>query len=155
MKTFYFIILLTAFGFHSRAQSVDTLRSGIVVYRDARLPIIKEKEAEINTAILKDRARNTRGYRLMILNTSNKDYAFKVRAQLLESFPDQKPYMWFSSPYIRLKFGNFLTREEAEEYQRKISDLLGGIKIYLLNEIIEVNPGNDFDPESMRDVIVK
>lgn len=139
----------------AHGQQKDTLKNGIVVFRDYRLPIVKQRESEINTILLKERARHMRGYRIMILNTSNKDYAFKVRADLLQRFPEQKPYMWFSNPYIRLKFGDFTTREEAEEYQKKISDMLGGTKVYLLNETIEVNPGNDFDPESMRDVILK
>ena len=86
----------------------------------------------------------------MVLNTSDKNYAFKVRAELLQRFPNQKPYMWFANPYIRIKFGDFRTREEAERYQAQISRILGGAKIYLLNETIEVNPGKDFDPEGMR-----
>lgn len=150
------VLLFFLFGtLKAFAQSIDTLDNGILIHRDYRLGMIKAKEAEINTAILKNKARLVKGYRLMILNTSNKDYAFKVRTELLQRFPDQKPYMWFASPYIRLKFGNFPTKEEAEVYQKKISQMLGGATIYLLNETIEVNPGKDFDPESMREEILQ
>lgn len=135
----------------SRGQATDTSKTGVVIHRDYRMAQIKEKEAEINTAILKIKARSVQGYRLMILNTRDKDYAFKVRTELLQKFPEQKPYMWFANPYIRLKFGNFRTKQEAEDYEQRISKMLGGIKLYLIDEIIEVNPGNDFDPESMRD----
>lgn len=137
------------------AQSADTLSNGIVVFKDYRLGMIAQQESEINTAALKNKARFVKGFRLMILNTSDKNYAFKIRSQLLQNFPEQKPYMWYSNPYIRLKFGNFRTKEEAEEYRKKISKMMGGSSIYLLNEMIEINPGKDFDPESMREETLK
>ena len=137
------------------SQKVDTLDNGIIVFQDYRMPMVQNRETEVNTAILKNRARITKGYRLMVLNTSDKNYAFKVRTELLQNFPEQKPYMWFANPYIRLKFGNFRTKEEAEDYRKKISKMLGGATIYLLNETIEVNPGKDFDPESMREEVLQ
>ena len=137
------------------SQNADTLDNGIIVFQDYRMPMVQNRETEVNTAILKNRARITKGYRLMVLNTSDKNYAFKVRTELLQNFPEQKPYMWFANPYIRLKFGNFRTKEEAEDYRKKISKMLGGATIYLLNETIEVNPGKDFDPESMREEVLQ
>lgn len=154
MKTFL-IFLFSIIFLQGNAQTADTLANGIIVYKDYRMNMIQNREAEVNYAILKNKARFTKGYRLMILNTSDKNYAFKVRTELLQKFPEQKPYMWFANPYIRLKFGNFRTKEEAESYQKKISKMLGGATIYLLNEMIEINPGKDFDPESMREEILK
>lgn len=122
----------------------------VVVIKDYRLNIVATKEVELNTALLKVKARTAKGYRLMVLNTNDKDYAFKVRAELLQKFPEQKPYMWFANPYIRLKFGNFRTKEEAEIYRRKISQMLGGANIYYLSETIEVEPDENFNPDEMR-----
>ncbi len=124
--------------------------SKVKVIKDFRLDILATRQSEINTALLKNKARTTRGFRLMVLNTNDRDYAYKVRAELLQKYPEQKPYMWFSSPYIRIKFGNFKTREEAEVYRRQISAMLNGANIYFLQETIEVDPGDDFDPDDMR-----
>ena len=154
MKTFL-ILIFSIFFLQGFAQTADTLANGIIVYQDYRMTMIQNREAEVNYAILKTKARFTKGYRLMILNTSDKNYAFKVRTELLQKFPEQKPYMWFANPYIRLKFGNFRTKDEAVDYQKKISKMLGGATIYLLNEMIEINPGKDFDPESMREETLK
>ena len=138
-------------GYSSMAQSIDSLNENkAVVFKDYRLNILAAKEAELNTAILKTEARTAKGYRLMVLNTSDKDYAFKVRAQLLQRFPEQKPYMWFANPYIRIKFGNFRTKEEAEEYKKQISKMLNGATIYFLPETIEVVQDKDFNPDEMR-----
>ena len=58
--------------------------------------------------------------------------------------------MWFANPYIRIKFGNFRTKEEADVYKKQISQMLNGATIYYIPETIEVTPGDDFDPDSMR-----
>ena len=149
MKQFL-ILFFMGIGLSSFAQDTDSLiENKVIVYKDYRLDILAKKEAEINTAVLKTQARLAPGYRLMVLNTSDKDYAFKVRTELLQKFPEQKPYMWFANPYIRLKFGNFRTKEEAEVYRKQISKMLDGATIYLLNETIEVDPGKDFNPDDM------
>ena len=135
-------------GFSQVADSVQ--QNTPVVFKDYRLNILAKKEAEINTAILKNQARTTSGYRLMILNTSDKDYAFKIRTQLLQRYPEQKLYMWFANPYIRIKFGNFRTKEEADVYKKQISKMLNGATIYYLQETVEVDPGADFNPDDLK-----
>ncbi|MBS1736744.1 MAG: SPOR domain-containing protein [Bacteroidetes bacterium] len=128
----------------------STQQNNAVVIKDYRLDILSKREAEINTAILKNQARAVKGYRLMVLNTSNKDEAFKIRTQLLQKFPEQKLYMWFANPYIRIKFGNFRTKEEADVYKKQISKMLNGATIYYLQETVEVDPGPDFNPDDMK-----
>lgn len=145
------ILISICFFENSFAQnSYAPVENKVVVFKDYRLDILARKEAELNTAQLKIQARNMQGFRLMILNTSDKDYAFKIRAELLKRFPEQKPYMWFANPYIRIKFGNFKTKEEADVYKKQISQMLDGASIYYIPETIELNPGDDFDPNSMR-----
>jgi hypothetical protein len=143
------IILFVGLGYSSFAQLTDSaLANNVTIHKDYRLAVLTSKEFEVNTAILKMKASTVKGFRLMVLNTSDKNYAFKVRAELLQKFPEQKPYMWFANPYIRIKFGNFRTKEEAEVYQKEISQMLDGATIYLIPEMIEVKPGKDFDPDA-------
>ena len=153
MKLSLFLICILFYNFSS-AQLPDSLpgqkENEVVVFKDYRLDILANKETELNTAYLKLQARTTQGFRLMVLNTSDKNYAFKVRAELLQKFPEQKPYMWFANPYIRIKFGNFRTKDEAEPYRKEISKMLDGATIYLIPETIEVDPGKNFDPDSIQ-----
>jgi hypothetical protein len=147
MKYFLFI-LINLFSFPSFAQDqvLDSVPvNKVTIFKDARLSVLESKQFEINTAILKSHTRTTLGYRLMVLNTSDKDYAFKIRTELLQRFPEQKPYMWFSNPYIRIKFGNFRTKDEAEYYKKQITNLLGGANVYFLQEMIEIPPGENLD----------
>ena len=150
---YIFIIITIVFSSSVYCQGIsDSLlqRNKVKIIKDYRLDILAAKQSEINTALLKRQARTTKGFRLMVLNTNDREYAYKIRAELLQRFPEQKPYMWFSNPYIRIKFGNFKTREEAEVYRRQISAMLNGANIYFLQETIEVDPGDDFDPDDMR-----
>lgn len=150
MKQLFFLLFI-CFSINSYAQIVDTvIENKVIVHSDYRLDIIARKQAEINTSILKSQARTAKGFRLMVLNTNDREYAMKIRTELLQRFPEQKPYMWFSNPYIKLKFGNFRTREEADVYKTQISRMLNGASIYFLSETIEVKPDKDFNPDDMK-----
>jgi hypothetical protein len=54
--------------------------------------------------------------------------------------------MSFQPPYIKLRFGNFLERADAEKYKKEIiSSKLVTNNIYLLPETIEIKPDKDKD----------
>ena len=145
-----FSLLSIFLSLNSFGQVPDTVAlNKITVHQDYRLSILARKEAEINTAILKAEARIGKGYRLMILNTNDREYAMKTRGDLLQRFPEQKTYMWFANPYIKIKFGNFKTKEEAEPYRKQISKMLNGATIYFIPETIEVKPDKDFNPDDL------
>ncbi len=132
------------------AQSEDTIANNkIIIHEDYRMNIIAKKESDINTAILKQQSRVGKGFRLMVLNSNDRAYAMKVRAELLQTYPEQKVYMGFANPYIKIKFGNFKTEDEAEPYQKAISKMLNGASIYIIPEAIEVKPDKDFNPDEL------
>jgi len=106
------------------------------------------KEAAFNEVL--NAAKSSNGYRLLVLNTNDRPLAMKVRSQLLENFPEQKVYMGFQPPFIKLKFGNFLTKEDAEAYKKDILKLkiISG-NVYLLPETIELKPDKNKDKETI------
>lgn len=147
------LIIITVFFYNINvfAQAEDTLAANkIIIHEDVRMDILAKKESDINTAILKAQSRMGKGYRLMVLNSGDRGYAMKVRAELLQNYPEQKIYMGFANPYIKIKFGNFKTSEDAEPYRKAISKLLNGASIYILSETIEVKPDKDFNPDDMQ-----
>jgi hypothetical protein len=151
MKHSFVFLFFYLVSYYSFSQSADSSNGNkIVVHQDYRMDILARKESDINTAILKANARIGKGYRLMILNTNDRAYAMKVRGELLQKYPEQKTYMWFANPYIKIKFGNFKTQEEANPYKKEISKMLNGATIYYLPETIEVKPDKDFNPDDMQ-----
>ena len=137
------LICLTLLVTSASAQTteIDSANLGkITVIKDSRLDELTRREAALNDA-LNAASKSTKGYRLMILNTNDRPLAMKIRSQLLQRFPEQKVYMGFQPPFIKLKFGNFLTKEDAEAYKKDIISfkIVSG-NIYLLPETIEVKP---------------
>ncbi len=166
MKKIFFtgIMLAAATALHAQAATgvkkpvpaavkpvvapADTVVTGkITVVHDARLDILAKKEAEFN-AIAALGPRAAKGFRLMVLNSNDRDFAMKVRAQLLQRFPEQKVYMSFQAPFIKLKFGNFLEKDDAEKYKKMITaQKIVTNNVYVVPEIIEVKPDKSKEGE--------
>lgn len=126
----------------------DTAASGkVTVVKDARLDILAKKEAEFN-AVAALGPRSAKGYRLMVVNSNDRNYVMGVRSKLLQNFPEQKVYMTFQAPFIKLKFGNFLEKGDAEKYKKIITTqkIVTG-NVYLVPEIIEVKAEKDKEAE--------
>lgn len=136
----FFIIL--AFQADAQAQSIDTLlASGHTIRKDLRLDLMAKKEASYYEALNASSNRTAKGYRLMILNTNDRNLALQVRSKLLQTYPDQKVYMSFQPPYIKLRFGNFLEKPDADKMRKDITarQIVTG-NIYIVSETIEVKP---------------
>ena len=152
MKKLIFLVFYLV-SQHLLAQNADTLLpvsnivSNIIVHKDDRLDILGEKQAEINLLANKMAARTGMGYRLQVLSTNDRELAMRTKTRLLQMFPEQKSYMLFQLPYVKLRFGNFKTKEEAEPYRKQISRMLDGASIYYVTERIEVKPENDSSEE--------
>ena len=126
---------------HSFAQTDSIVAvSKIAVNKDFRLDLIAKKEAEINESNNRMAARSAMGYRLQVLSTNDRDLAMKTRTQLLQQFPEQKVYRLYQAPYVKLKFGNFKTKPEAEKYRAQVMRMMSGASIYIVPERIEVKP---------------
>lgn len=141
MKNFLLILFINFLANPSWAQHTvtDSLVAGkVIVNKDPRIESLGKKMAEYNES-LAYKLHSTMGYRLMILSTNDRSKAIQVRSQLLQLFPDQSIYMVFQSPFIKLKFGNFLERAEAEDYRKQInaSKIING-NIYIVSEMVDV-----------------
>ena len=145
MRKNYLLLLLFQLFFMCGIAQVNSNDTVVVsnthsVYKDKRVDIFGKKMAEYNESLaLKIQLVN--GYRLMLLNTTDRDLAMKVRTTLLQQFPEHKVYMTFQSPYIKLKIGNIVDKNEAEKLKKQITDLnIVTGNIYLLNEKVEQKP---------------
>jgi hypothetical protein len=153
MKQFLFFIsiaLVIANDIQAQiALPADSIATGkVTVYKDGRLEELVRKEAAFNETNAVLATRSSKGYRLMVLSTNDRPLAMKVRTQLLQHFPEQKVYMSFQPPYIKLKFGNFEDKDEAERYKKDILRYkLVSTNIYTVPQRIEIKPDKNKDKE--------
>lgn len=130
-------------GFSSVAQ-VSTEDSVIIekniMHKDPRIDVLGNKMAEYNESLAL-KIKLVSGYRLMLLNTTDREAAMKLRTILLQQYPEHKLYMSFLAPYIKLKMGNFIEKAEAEKIRKELQALkIVTGNIYLVNEKIELKP---------------
>ncbi len=146
-----------------QAYSQDTLVTNIsadeeamgtvTVFKDSRMDLLAKKEAELNdNKLLPNGTYAMKGFRLMLLSTSDRAMAMNVRAQLLQRYPDQKIYMSFQAPYLKLKFGNFVEKADAEKVKNEIARTkLITTNIYVIPEMVEVKIDNLKDKEKEKE----
>ncbi|MGG9963201.1 hypothetical protein [Ferruginibacter sp. SUN106] len=132
--------LLFFIAVQAQTVATDTAVTGkITINKDPRLDILAKQEAEINKATVGLGIRAAKGFRLLVLSSNDNEYAKKVRSLLLQRFPEQKVYMTFQAPFIKLKFGNFVEKDEAEKYRKLLTNSkIVTTNIYLVPEIVEV-----------------
>lgn len=116
----------------------------VTIDKDPRLDLLAKVQVDIANANAKMAARFTKGYRLFLLKTDDRDYAMKVRAFLLQTFPEEKVIMSYQAPFIKMKFGNFVEKEEAEKLKKQIlkSGVIKG-GIYVVPDTIELKPDKE------------
>ncbi|MGB4843662.1 MAG: SPOR domain-containing protein [Ferruginibacter sp.] len=138
-------ILIGPFGLFAQNSVIDTaVLAKVTVNKDPRLDILAKAEAEINIRA----GRFVKGFRLFVLKSNDRDYALKVRAYLLQNYPDEGIYMSYQSPFIKLRFGNFEDKKDAEKVRDEIMRsgvITGGV--YVIADTIELKPDKSKDQE--------
>lgn len=145
------MLVLTSYnGLFAQTENEDTLvTQKVIINKDPRLDILAKVQIDIANANIKMAARYAKGYRLFVLKTDDREYAMRVRSYLLQNFPDEKVIMSYQSPFIKMKFGDFPDKEEAEKAKKQI--IKGGVVtggIYLVPDTIEVKPDKEAKEDS-------
>ena len=151
MKKIVSIIIIGFACISAKAQSpaTDSAAGGkVTVIKDNRLDELAKKEAAFNEAMNMS-TKMGQGYRLMVLSTNDRPLAMKVRSQLLQRYPDQKIYMSFQPPNIKLKFGDYVEKSDAENVRKDIlkNKIVTG-NIYIVPDRIEIKPDKNKDATS-------
>ncbi len=135
----FFLVLSTAVFAQDSSAIESVIPGNIVIVKDTRIDLLGKKMAEYNSRQAFQKSKTGRGYRLMVLSTSNREEAIKVRTFLLQQYPDQQVYMTFINPFIKLKFGDFADKKEAQTVRTQLekSSMIRG-NIYLVPEIVNL-----------------
>jgi hypothetical protein len=150
-KILFLLIITTRFGaVVAQVTQEDTaITPKVIVHKDARIDLLAKAQVDVVNTNTKMAARYGKGYRLFVLKSDNRDYAMKVRAYLLQNFPDEKVIMSFQAPFIKMKFGDFVEKADAEKCKKQI--MRGGVVtggIYVVADTIELKPDKDEKEDS-------
>nr|WP_294907219.1 SPOR domain-containing protein [uncultured Lacibacter sp.] len=121
MKKIVLLCVIVFVAFMSKAQTVvDTVGSSVYVVKDSRLDLLVKKKAEINKKAA-DAKRPTKGFRIQVLNTTDRNQALAAKSKLLTLYPDQKTYLMYQAPYFKIRIGNFVERAEADDLKKELA----------------------------------
>jgi hypothetical protein len=146
---FFFTITSLAIIFTCSAQK-DTARvlqvdsNTVIIHKDPRLDLLVKKQAAINEVNSRDSRKTDKGFRLLIISSNNRNEAIAAKTKIYTYFPELKAYLWYQSPYFRVKAGNFKEREEAESYQKKLNRYFPK-GVFIMKDIIEMKLGKNPD----------
>ena len=132
------VVIITTSEAFAQNGSLDTADIiNVTIKKDPRLDLLAKAQVDM----AKTASRYAKGYRLFVLKSDNREYAMKVRAYLLQNFPEEKVIMTYQSPFIKMKFGDFADKEAAEKCKNLI--VKGGVitgGIYIVPDTIELKP---------------
>lgn len=137
------IILLLLAACCEQAMADGLKADSVILNKDHRLDILTAKQVQINkrTAMMTSSGLY-RGYRIQVISTNKRDLAFKIKAELLARFPDQKSYAMFQSPYFKVRIGNFIRKEEAERLRKQLMKFYPQ-GVYVVEDAIEYTPKDE------------
>jgi len=135
MRNLYLILLLLSSALRVAAQD----SSRLVVHKDPRLDQLVKKTIEINEYNTREARRFVPGFRILIINTNDRNKANEAKARLYRNFPEVKSYLVYQSPFYKLKAGNYLSQKEAEDALNRLQVVFPA-NLYIVRDVIEVNP---------------
>ncbi|MET0244345.1 MAG: SPOR domain-containing protein [Flavitalea sp.] len=135
----FFGLMVSVFG---AAAQTDT--SSVVVKKDPRIDLLVKKQIEANEIVTRDLRRSAAGFRILVINTTDRAKAVEAKTKMYQAFPELKSYLIFQSPKFHLKVGNFKERSEAEAYLENIKQSFPS-GVYVVRDTIEVDPAPSND----------
>ncbi|MBZ5857359.1 SPOR domain-containing protein [Flavihumibacter profundi] len=137
-------ILLLVTGFLSLAAAAQSDSSALAVHKDPRIDQLIRKQAEINEFTSRESRSMVAGFRIQVINTTDRNAAIQAKTTVYRLYPELKAYLMYQAPYFRLRVGNFTNRKDAETYERKLSKEFTQ-NMFIVNDMVEVNPDKSGD----------
>jgi hypothetical protein len=129
------LIIISLFLTERTLAQTDSVT--VQVYKDPRIAELIRQQIQINEETTRDSRRNMPGFRIQVINSTDRNKVFAAKAKIYQQFPDLKPYLLYQPPNFKLRVGNFKTQEEAEDFEKELSELFP-TGLFVIRDIIEV-----------------
>jgi SPOR domain len=137
MKKIVVAVLICWYSVSAIGQTDST--SSIVIHKDPRIDLLIKKQTQINEATTREARRNIPGFRIQVINTSDRNAAITAKTKIYQLYPELKAYLLYQAPYFRLRVGNFKDKDEAEDYKKSLTKEFPN-SVFLVRDTIEVKP---------------
>ena len=116
MKNFLTIICLIAFSIDMADAQTSIILNDKVTF---------ESSSDLNFLLDAHYDKNKycdlmQGYRIQIMNSSNREDVYKKKAEVYSRYSKFKGYIVYDQPYYKLRIGDFETKLEARKFLNEI-----------------------------------
>ncbi|MDD4971539.1 MAG: SPOR domain-containing protein [Paludibacter sp.] len=152
----FFVALLLIAGFLRAQQNQDSKYNNIIealsasdsithatvkIHQDKRIDQLVANRKHTNS---QDQM-TSNGYRVQVFSSNvqrtAKNEAFKIERQIRETFPDETVYVNYSSPFWKVRVGDFVSQNQAQAFRHKLVEAFPTMKseIYIVREQINIS----------------
>jgi len=153
----FFVALLLIAGFLRAQQNTDSKRSNILealstadstthasvkIHQDKRVDQLLANKKHLNNA---QEQATSNGYRVQVFSSNvqrtAKNEAFKIERQIREVFPDETVYVNYSSPFWKVRVGDFTSQAQAQQFRGKLIEAFPSLRseAYIVREQIIIS----------------
>ena len=114
----------------------STTHATVTIHQDKR----------IEALLLNKKSLTVSGFRVQVFSSNiqrtAKNNAFAIEKQIQEVFPNQPVYVNYTSPFWKVRVGDFKTKAEAQTFRNQLIESVPGLKseIYIVPEQINISP---------------
>lgn len=117
--------------------------SSVELVKDSRIDVLAKKQSQINkVASYKTSRGGFKGYRIMVINTNNREAYNATRTTLLRNYPEHKIYTSYQAPYFKIKLGDFLKKEDAEKLKKELSRSFKH-GLFVMQDVVKLKPEDE------------
>lgn len=111
--------------------SVDSASGATVkVHQDKRIELALAERRSTSTT--QHTTITAAGYRVQVFSSNTqrtaKSEAFKIEKELRDVFPEQAVYVNYTSPFWKVRVGDFRTMQEAQEFRAELIKIFPNLK---------------------------
>jgi hypothetical protein len=133
MRNYFSLLVLLLLAGRGYAQSDS---AAVTVVKDPRIDLLIKKQTEINEVTTRESRRNAPGFRIQVINTTDRTAAIQAKTKVYTLYPELKAYLMYQAPYFRLRVGNFINRKDAEQMQRQLAREFKQ-NLFIVNDVVE------------------
>ena len=118
-------------------SAVDsTTHAKVIIHQDKRIESLLANKKSLTIS----------GFRVQVFSSNiqrtAKNNAFAIEKQIQEVFPNQPVYVNYTSPFWKVRVGDFKTKTEAQTFRNQLIESVPGLKseIYIVPEQINISP---------------
>jgi SPOR domain len=122
--------------FEALAATDSTSHATVTIHQDKRIEALLVNKKSLTVS----------GFRVQVFSSNiqrtAKNNAFGIEKQIQEVFPNQPVYVNYTSPFWKVRVGDFKTKAEAQAFRNQLIESLPTLKseIYVVPEQINVSP---------------